>query len=340
MKNNKRVLIIYTGGTIGMKKTDNGYAPAPGFLREALLSIGDMQSPELPSWELIEMNPLLDSSNIAYMQWNDIAGLVYDNYNDYDGFVILHGTDTMAYTASALSFMLDGLDKPVVLTGSQIPLSELRSDGRENLISSILIASQGVAREVSLCFSGRLLRGNRAMKMSADGLMAFDSPNYPHLAEVGITIRYNEGALSRPTKTNGGLTLDRLTNVPIGVLKIFPGIQFGLFEEIMTERLCGIVIETFGAGNIPMADRELLPIIKRAFSSGAVITVCSQCPGGTVSLGTYETSRGLKGAGAVSGFDMTTEAAVAKLYYLFSLGINAERVKELMETNLRGELSR
>lgn len=340
MKNNKRVLIIYTGGTIGMKKTDNGYAPAPGFLREALLSIGDMQSPELPSWELIEMNPLLDSSNIAYMQWNDIAGLVYDNYNDYDGFVILHGTDTMAYTASALSFMLDGLDKPVVLTGSQIPLSELRSDGRENLISSILIASQGVAREVSLCFSGRLLRGNRAMKMSADGLMAFDSPNYPHLAEVGITIRYNEGALSRPTKTNGGLTLDRLTNVPIGVLKIFPGIQFGLFEEIMTERLCGIVIETFGAGNIPMANRELLPIIKRAFSSGAVITVCSQCPGGTVSLGTYETSRGLKGAGAVSGFDMTTEAAVAKLYYLFSLGINAERVKELMETNLRGELSR
>lgn len=340
MKNNKRVLIIYTGGTIGMKKTDNGYAPAPGFLREALLSIGDMQSPELPSWELIEMDPILDSSNIAYMEWNDIAGLVYDNYNGYDGFVILHGTDTMAYTASALSFMLEGLDKPVVLTGSQIPLSELRSDGRENLISSILIASQGIAREVSLCFSGRLLRGNRAMKMSADGLMAFDSPNYPHLAEVGITIRYNDGALSHPTQSAGGLTLNRLTNVPIGVLKIFPGIQFGLFEEIMTERLSGIVIETFGAGNIPMANRELLPIIKRAFSSGAVITVCSQCPGGTVSLGTYETSRGLKGVGAVSGFDMTTEAAVAKLYYLFSLGITAERVKELMETNLRGELSR
>ena len=340
MKNDKRVLIIYTGGTIGMKKTTNGYAPAPGFLREALLSINDMQRDELPSWELIEMNPLLDSSNIAYMQWNEIAELVYNNYEDYDGFVILHGTDTMAYTASALSFVLDGLDKPVVLTGSQIPLSELRSDGRENLISSILIASEGIVREVSLCFSGRLLRGNRAMKMSADGLMAFDSPNYPHLAEVGITIRYNEGALAHPIKKDGGLVLHRLVNVPIGVLKIFPGIQFGLFEEIMTERLSGIVIETFGAGNIPMANQELLPIIQRAFSSGAVITVCSQCPGGTVSLGTYETSRGLKGAGAVSGFDMTTEAAVAKLYYLFSLDLSVEGVKELMESNLRGELSR
>ena len=340
MKNQKRVLIIYTGGTIGMKKTENGYAPANGFLGKALLSIDDMCRPELPSWELIEMNPLLDSSNIAFEEWNKIAELVYSNYDAFDGFVILHGTDTMAYTASALSFILDGLDKPVVLTGSQIPLSELRSDGRENLISSILIASQGIVREVSLCFSGRLLRGNRAMKMSADGLMAFDSPNYPHLAEVGITIRYNEGALAHPSRTDGGLVLRPFVNVPIGVLKIFPGMQFGLFEEIMTERLSGIVLESFGAGNIPMADRELLPIIKRAFGSGAVITVCSQCPGGTVSLGTYETSRGLKGAGAVSGYDMTTEAAVAKLYHLFSLGIPHDSVKELMETNLCGELTR
>ncbi|MBR3680712.1 MAG: asparaginase [Clostridia bacterium] len=342
MKNCKRVLIIYTGGTIGMKKTENGYAPAAGFLKEALLAIDDMRRPELPSWELIEMNPLLDSSNVAFTEWNAIARVVYENYSDYDGFVILHGTDTMAYTASALSFILDGLNKPVVLTGSQIPLSELRSDGRENLISSILIASEGIANEVSLCFSGRLLRGNRAMKMSADGLMAFDSPNYPHLAEVGITVRYNFGALARPSGENGAsdLHLRPFVNVPIGVLKIFPGMQFGLFEEIMTERLSGIVLETFGAGNIPMADKELLPIIKSAFSSGAVITVCSQCPGGTVSLGTYETSRGLKGAGAVSGYDMTTEAAVAKLYHLFSLGIPSRRIKELMETNIRGELTR
>ena len=344
LKEEKKVLIIYTGGTIGMKRTEHGYAPAPGFLKGALLAIDDMRRPELPDWDLVELDPLLDSSNIAYTEWNNIAKVVYDNYSLYDGFVILHGTDTMAYTASALSFILDGLDKPVVLTGSQIPLSELRSDGRENLIASILVASDGVAREVSLCFSGRLLRGNRAMKMSADGLSAFDSPNYPHLAEVGITIRYNSGALALPKRYReegcDGLVLRPFTNVPIGVLKIFPGMQFGLFEEIMTERLSGIVLETFGAGNIPMADRELLPIIKRAFESGAVITVSTQCPGGAVSLGTYETSRGLKGAGAVSGYDMTTEASVAKLYHLFSLGLPSERVKELMETNLVGELTK
>ena len=338
MRNEKRVLIIYTGGTIGMKKTKNGYAPVEGFLLGALNEIDDMRRPELPSWELVELSPLLDSSNVAYAEWNRIASVVFDNYDAFDGFVILHGTDTMAYTASALSFILDGLDKPVVLTGSQIPLSELRSDGRENLISSILIAGEGVAREVTLCFSGRLLRGNRAMKMSADGLAAFDSPNYPHLAAVGINIRYNEGALARP-KTSGKLVLRPFSGVPIGVLKIFPGMQFGLFEEIMTERLSGIVLETFGAGNIPMGGADLLPIIKRAFDAGAVITVCSQCPGGTVALGVYETSRGLKGSGAVSGMDMTTEAAVAKLYHLFSLGLDRDKIKDLMEKNLVGELT-
>ena len=338
LRNNKKVLIVYTGGTIGMKRSEKGYVPVPGYLLDALLSIDDMRRPELPLWELYEMSPLLDSSNVAFSEWNRIAEIIYDNYDRFDGFVILHGTDTMAYTASALSFILEGLDKPVVLTGSQIPLSELRSDGRENLLSSLLIASDGVAREVTLCFSGKLLRGNRAMKMSADGLSAFDSPNYPHLAEVGITIKYNEGALARPFKKSE-IKLSPFTNVPIGVLKIFPGMQFGLFEEIMTEKLSGIVLETFGAGNIPMGGADLLPIIKRAFLSGAVIAVCSQCPGGTVSLGAYETSQGLKGAGAVSGLDMTTEAAVAKLYYLFSRGLTRDEIKSKMEMNLRGELS-
>ena len=333
----KRVLIIHTGGTIGMKKTENGYTPAPGFLKEALAALDDMRRPEFPSWELYETSPLLDSSNMSVEEWNSIAALIYESYSEYDGFVILHGTDTMAYTASALSFILDGLNKPVVLTGSQIPLSEMRSDARENLITSVIIAAEGVVREVSLCFNGRLLRGNRAMKVSADGFAAFDSPNYPHLAEVGITVRYNEGALARPQPPSE-LTLRPFSNIPIGVLKIFPGMQFGLFEEIMTERLSGIVLETFGAGNIP-GGTNLLPIIERAFKAGAVITVCSQCPGGTVVLGAYETSNGLKGAGAVSGMDMTTEAAVAKLYYLFSFGKSKEEIKLLMEKNLRGELT-
>ena len=335
-----KVLIINTGGTIGMMKTDYGYTPAVGFIAKALASISDMSRSDFPEWELYEMDPLLDSSNMTVREWNSIASVIYDKYNDYVGFVVLHGTDTMAYTASALSFILSGLDKPVILTGSQIPLSEIRSDGRDNLITSILIASEGVIREVCLYFSGKLLRGNRAMKMSADGLIAFDSPNYPHLADVGISIKYNYAALRIIPECNSKcLEYLPFSEIPIGVLKVFPGVQFGLFEEILTEKMSGIVLETFGAGNIPGNGDSLLPIIKKAFSSGTVITVCSQCPAGTVSLGTYETSASLKTAGAVSGKDMTTEAAVAKLYHLFSLGISKVEIKQKMESNLCGELS-
>lgn len=323
-----------------MKKTDNGYTPAVGFIAEALAAISDMSRSDFPSWELYEMSPVLDSSNMTVREWNGIASVIYDHYNEYTGFVVLHGTDTMAYTASALSFILAGLDKPVILTGSQIPLSEVRSDGRDNLITSILIASQGIAREVCLYFCGKLLRGNRAMKMSADGLVAFDSPNFPHLADVGISVKYNISALlSGNEDTDKQLVFLPFSEVPIGVLKVFPGIQFSLFEQIMTEKLSGIVLETFGAGNIPGNGDALLPIIKKAFASGTVITVCSQCPAGTVSLGAYETSASLKAAGAVSGKDMTTEAAVAKLYHLFSLGIAKDEIKRMMETNLCGELS-
>ena len=315
----KRVLIIYTGGTIGMTRTENGYAPRAGYFRAALDAIPDLRALEMPEWEFYELSPLLDSSNMTVREWNCIAELIAQKYDDYDGFVVLHGTDTMAYTASALSFMLDGLDKPVVLTGSQIPLCEIRSD------------------EVCLYFGGKLLRGNRATKYSADGLIAFVSPNYPSLAEAGISIKYNEAALL--PRQEGGLKLQTLDNIPIGVIKVFPGIQFSLFEAIMTEKLRGIVIETFGAGNIPGDGNALLPIIRKAFQNGTMLTVCSQCPQGAVSLGTYETSSALKKAGAVSGLDMTTEAAVAKLYYLFSCGYDKEKIKQAMEEDLRGEIS-
>ena len=203
----------------------------------------------------------------------------------------------------------------------------------------MIIAAEGVISEVALYFSGKLLRGNRAMKMSADRLLAFDSPNYPHLADAGIEIKYNTSALLSQSTRSDLPAFSTYSEVPIGVLKVFPGIQFSLFEEIMTEKLSGIVIETFGAGNIPGNAGELLPIIKRGFAAGTVITVCSQCPAGRVTLGAYETSSALKGAGAISGGDMTTEAAVAKLYYLFSLGISKEEIKRLMEEDLCGELS-
>ncbi len=337
MENNmKNILIIYTGGTIGMVRTKNGYAPERGYFCSALDAIPALHSPEMPHWELYEMTPLLDSSNMTVKEWNKIAELVADNYEKYDGFVVLHGTDTMAYTASALSFMLENLGKPIVLTGSQIPLCELRSDGRDNLITSILIAADDKVHEVCLYFGGHLMRGNRAMKYSADGLIAFHSPNYPLLAEAGIEIRYNKGAiLPKPT---GSLRLQPLMSVPIGVIKIFPGIQFPLFESIMTEKLRGIVIETFGAGNIPGNGNALLPIIRKASENGTILVVCSQCPQGTVFLGTYETSSALTSAGAVSGYDITTEAAVAKLYYLFSCGYDNETIKGKMENDLRGEM--
>ena len=333
----KRVLIIYTGGTVGMVPTPNGYAPRSGYFRGALERIDELRADSMPEWDLIELSPLLDSSNITVKEWNEIAAIVADRYDAYDGFVILHGTDTMAYTASALSFMLENLNKPVVLTGSQIPLCEIRSDGRDNIVTSLLIASSGEVREVCLYFGGALLRGNRATKYSADGLIAFVSPNYPLLAEAGITIRYRE-RVPLPDCA-GPLRLQRFDNVPIGVIKVFPGIQFELFESIMTEKLRGIVIETFGAGNIPGDGGALLPIIRRAFRNGTVLTVCSQCPQGAVSLGAYETSGALKRAGAVSGLDITTEAAVAKLYYLFSRGLDRDTVKREMERPLRGEMT-
>lgn len=335
----KKICILYTGGTIGMVPTEKGYAPKQGYFRDAIAEIPDIHEECMPEWDFVEFDPLLDSSNIALEQWNMIGRSIRDHYEDYDGFVVLHGTDTMAYTASALSFMLEGLRKPVVLTGSQIPLCQMRSDARDNLITSMLIAGEGRVKEVCLYFGGKLLRGNRATKASADGLIAFASPNYHVLAEAGIDINYHQPSLWAPQE-DVPFRLVEFHQTSIGVLKIFPGIQFSLFESIMTEGLYGIVLETFGAGNIPSYDDDMLPIIRKAFDHGAIVCVCSQCQNGTVKLGAYETSNALTRAGAVSGYNMTTEAAVAKLYYLFSLGLDRDEIKKLMEEDLRGELTK
>ena len=333
----KRILIIYTGGTIGMMKTDRGYAPQKEAFHQLLDAIPELKSEVMPDWEIVDMDPLLDSSNMTVMEWNAIGSLISEHYDRYDGFVILHGTDTMAYTSSALSFMLRNNRKPVILTGSQIPLCELRNDARDNLITALMVAADDRVHEVCLYFGGKLLRGNRAVKYSADDLIAFDSPNYPPLAEAGIEIRYSTSLLLPPC--SGPFTLQVLKNIPIGVIKVFPGIQFELFDGIMTEKLKGIVIETFGAGNIPGSADALLPIIRKASSNGTVIIVCSQCHHGTVALGAYETSAALKSAGAVSGYDITTEAAVAKLYYLFSRDVDRDGIAARMERSLRGEIS-
>lgn len=336
MANN--ILLIHAGGTIGMVPSNDGYAPKEGFLQGLLDGLSALKSEKMPSITFTELSPLLDSSDMTVTEWNRIGTVIANNYDAFDGFVVLHGTDTMAYTASALSFMLENLNKPVILTGSQIPLCEVRSDGLDNLITSLLIAKDAKCKEVCLYFGGKLMRGNRATKMSADGMRAFSSPNCPLLAEAGIEISYLPS--SPLPKNDGEFRLCTFEDIPIGVLKVFPGIRFPLFEGVMTEKLKGIVLETFGAGNIPGDGNSLLPIIKKAFNSGSVIAVCSQCPQGTVHLGAYKTSSHLKQAGAVSGFDMTTESAVAKLYYLFSKGYSKEEIKIKMEENLRGELTK
>ena len=337
MTERKRIRIIYTGGTIGMVPGENGFAPDSGSFLRTLQSIPELSHPDMPEWDLVEFDPLLDSSDITVREWNMIGRSIAEQYDEYDGFVVLHGTDTMAYSASALSFMLEGLNKPVVYTGAQIPLCQLRSDGRDNLITAMAIAASDRVHEVCLYFHGALLRGNRSTKLSSDRFTAFESPNAPHLADVGIVIQYNDAAILPPQE--GPLHLQEFREIPIGVLKIFPGIQFDLFASIMTEQLKGVVLETFGAGTIPSYGQALLPIIDKAYHSGTIITVCSQCLQGTVSLGAYAVSQPLQEVGAVSGRDMTTEAAVTKLYYLFSRDLTTEEIKAEMSRSLRGEMT-
>ena len=339
----KKILIIHTGGTIGMVRTANGFAPKAGALLEELNQIRDLNSPDMPDWDLIEFEPLLDSTNVRYKQWNAIADTIALYYDKYDGFVVLHGTDTLAYSASALSFMLEGLDKPVVFTGAQIPLCELRSDGRDNLITSMMIAADGIIREVSLCFGDAILRGNRAIKYSADGMVAFTSPNYNKLADAGINIEYDHASIDEYVKNAlhfDGLNIVRLKESRIAVIKIFPGIQFEIFEPIMCETLDGLVLESFGKGNIPDYDPALSRIISEASRCGTIVVVCTQCPAGTVGLGTYEAGSMLVKAGAVSGGNMTTEAAITKLTYLLSKGLPKDEIRRLMQSDLRGELTK
>ena len=332
----KQVCIIYTGGTIGMMPTENGYAPNPAAFPEMLEKIHDINLPGFPTYEVICLSKLFDSSDITFREWCEIGRLIKREYDNYDGFVILHGTDTMAYTASAMSFILEGLDKAVVFTGSQIPLCRMRSDGIDNLVTSILVAASGEVREVCLYFGGCLMRGNRVSKVSADGLEAFSSPNYPRLAEIGTSIVYRHKFL----RTGGGepFNLCELSPVSIAVVKVFPGMMPTIFDAIVDSGAKAIVVEGFGAGNIPRGE-NFLPFLERARGMGVVIVVTSQCTSGSVLLGAYAASSQLKAAGAVSGLDMTTEAAVAKLYYLFSKYSDIETIKTLMECDLRGEIS-
>ena len=327
----RRIQLIGTGGTIACLPSNNGLTPK--LTANNLLDFLDIDISNIECVDVFNM----DSSNIQPEEWCSLASAINRAATDFDAIVVTHGTDTMAYTASALSFMLKNLNKPVILTGSQIPLCEVRSDGRDNLITSLMIAGEGKVREVCIYFGGLLLRGSRATKDSADGMQAFRSPNCPPLASAGIAIQYQD--VFYPNVRSGKFECVPFSNVPIGVIKVFPGIRFDLFEPIITSQLKGVVVEAFGSGNVPDEGEVLLPILEKAKSSGTVIVVCSQCPQSTVNMSAYEAGSILKRAGAVSGMDMTTEAAVAKLYYLFSICDDPELIKFHMERNIRGELT-
>ncbi len=332
----KKICIIYTGGTIGMMPTDKGYAPNPKAFPHMLEKIHDVNLPGFPEYEVVCLPKLLDSSDITYREWNEIGRVIFSNYKRFDGFVVLHGTDTMAYTASALSFMLEGLNKAVIFTGSQIPLCRFRSDGIDNLVTAVLVASSGKVHEVCLYFGGALMRANRTTKISADDLEAFASPNYPRLAEVGTDITYRSKFLRKAQSPE--LHLVEIGSAPIAVIKIFPGITSNIFKALAASGVRGIVLEAFGAGNIP-SDTELEKFFKDAKDEKIVLAVTSQCTKGSVSLGTYAASRTLTESGAVGVFDMTTEAAVAKLYYLFSKYSDTDIIRALMPVDFAGEIS-
>lgn len=332
----KRVYIAYTGGTIGMRRGDHGYEPAPGYLSERLSRMPQLDHPGLPRFELHEYEPLLDSSNVGPAEWSQIAADIAANYDEFDGFVVLHGTDTMAYTASALSFMLDGLAKPVILTGSQIPLVEIRSDARENLVTSMILATSPQINEVCIYLNGSLLRGNRAKKLSASGFDAFASPNFPPLGTVGVDVKLRPELLLPP---GDGLQVHELLGEQVAALRLFPGISARMLDRMLDEPLRGVVLETFGAGNAPARDGELLASLERASERGIVLVNCTQCIWGAVDMNDYATGSALAAAGVVSGRDMTVEAALTKLSSLFSRGLSAEEVRKEIGINLKGEIS-
>lgn len=336
------ILLIYTGGTIGMiKDADTGSLKAFDF-NSLLIRIPELKLLDC-NIETVSFERPIDSSNMNPKSWENIARIIETNYDSFDGFVVLHGSDTMSYSASALSFMLENLEKPVIFTGSQLPIGDLRTDAKENLITSIQVATlhnegKPIIREVCLYFEYKLYRGNRTTKINAEHFEAFDSPNYPNLAESGVHLKVNYEFLRREIFKDN-LIVRTAMDTNIGILKLFPGISQPIIEAVLnTKDLKGLILETYGSGNAT-TEAWFINLLKQGIDKGLHIINVTQCTGGSVAMGQYETSSDLKRIGVISGKDITTEAAVAKLMYLLGYNIRPEEFKYYFEKPLRGELS-
>ena len=333
-----RIYILYTGGTIGMHRSPQGYVPMPGLAELIAQKMPMHLSASMPEYVLEELDLLIDSTNATPLDWQIIARRIRDNYDKYDGFVILHGTDTLAYTTSALSFMFQDLTKPIIVTGSQIPLSELRNDAQDNLITALLLARHYPIAEVCLYFNGRLLRGNRSTKVKATGFDAFDSPNYPWLGQVGIHIEIKHDVL-RPVAAKPHFELPEYGHHRVVPIRLYPGIDSEFLQHLLKLPIDGLIIQAYGVGNAPDRDPLLLKTLEQANSQGKVIINLSQCLQGRVDLSSYATGSALAGTGVISGFDMTLEAAFTKLHHLLALERGSDWVRRQMQLDLCGELS-